>query len=65
MCIWDSIFENEKIYLNPIYDINNKNEIEMNYKKIKLWKNYFFRFEKGENDINYISRYIKRYYNIL
>ena len=60
MSIWDSVFENEKIYLNPIYDINNKNEIEMNYKKIKLWKNYFFRFEKGENDINYISRYIKK-----
>ena len=58
--IWDDVFENEKKYVNPIYDINNKEEIEINYKKIKLWKNYFFKYEKGENEINYINKYVKK-----
>jgi hypothetical protein len=29
--------------------------IEINYKKIKLWEDYFFRFEKGEKKGDYIN----------
>jgi hypothetical protein len=35
--------------MNPIYKRKeNDRELEFNYKKIKLWEDYFFRFEKGE-----------------
>ena len=46
--------------MNPIYNKKNENKennfgIEINYKKIKLWEDYFFRFEKGEKKENYIN----------
>ena len=49
-----------KTNLNPIYDENNDQPIQINYKKIKLWKEYFLRFEKGQKDGNYINKYIRK-----
>ena len=47
--IWSYIYENKKKFMNPIYKRKeNDRELEFNYKKIKLWEDYFFRFEKGE-----------------
>ena len=55
--IWEYVLENKKRFLNPIF--NRKKEdnlvLEINYKKIKLWEDYFFRFEKGEKKGNYIN----------
>ena len=58
--IWTEILEKEKEFKNPIYDENNEQEIQINYKKIKLWKEYFLRYEKGKNDINYINKFINK-----
>ena len=58
--IWNDILEKEKEFKNPIYDANNDQEIQINYKKIKLWKEYFLRFEKRKNDINYINKFINK-----
>ena len=43
-------------YLNPIYDPNNNKVMSINYKKIKLWTEYFYRFEKGDNEKNYLKQ---------
>ena len=58
--IWNDILEKEKEFKNPIYDANNDQEIQINYKKIKLWKEYFLRFEKVKNDMNYINKFINK-----
>ena len=53
--IWKYVLENKKKFLNPIYNKKNEEEIGINYKKIKLWEEYFYRFEKGENNEIYID----------
>ena len=59
--IWSYVFENKKKFMNPIYkrkndNNNNKdNELNINYKKIKLWEDYFFRFEQGEKKGTYFE----------
>ena len=58
--IWNDILEKENEFKNPIYDEKNEQEIQINYKKIKLWKEYFLRFEKRKNDINYINKFINK-----
>ena len=58
--IWNDILEKENEFKNPIYDEKNEKEIQINYKKIKLWKEYFLRFEKRKNDINYINKFINK-----
>ena len=58
--IWNEILEKENEFKNPIYDEKNEQEIQINYKKIKLWKEYFLRFEKRKNDINYINKFINK-----
>ena len=58
--IWNEILEKENEFKNPIYDEKNEKEIQINYKKIKLWKEYFLRFEKRKNDINYINKFINK-----
>ena len=39
---------------------NNEKEIQINYKKIKLWKEYFLRFEKGQKEGNYVNLFVKK-----
>ena len=58
--IWTEVLERKKEFLNPIYDTNNEQPIQINYKKIKLWNEYFLRFENGQNGGNYIKKYIKK-----
>ena len=58
--IWNDILEKENEFKNPIYDEKNEQEIQINYKKIKLWKEYFLRFEKGKNEMNYINKFINK-----
>ena len=60
--IWSDILNNKKEYLNPIYDENNNEEIYINYKKIKLWSEYFYKFEKGESEDFYRSLLNKKYF---
>ena len=61
--IWSMIIKEKKKYLNPIYDPNNNENININYKKIKLWTEYFYRFEKGESKKNYIRQFTLKMYN--
>ena len=58
--IWNDILEKENEFKNPIYDEKNEQEIQINYKKIKLCKEYFLQFEKRKNDINYINKFINK-----
>ena len=70
--IWSYVLENKKNFMSPIFrrkkenDINNNNNIEntleMNYKKIKIWEDYFFRFEKGEKKGKYFELINKKLY---
>ena len=58
--IWNYIKENEKKYLNKLYDKEDEKSLRINYKKIKLWKDYFYRFEKGYKEENYFKSYDKK-----
>jgi hypothetical protein len=58
--IWSEVMKRKKEFLNPIYDENNEKEIQINYKKIKLWKEYFLRFEKGQKEGNYVNLFVKK-----
>ena len=69
--IWSYVLENKKNFMSPIFrrkkenDINNnniENTLEMNYKKIKIWEDYFFRFEKGEKKGKYFELINKKLY---
>ena len=54
--IWSVVMKEKKYYLNPIYDPDNNKAMNINYKKIKLWSEYFYRFEKGDNEYNYLKK---------
>ena len=54
LSIWNYIKENEKKFINPIYDPEDDGELNINYKHIKIWKDYFLRFEK-ENIISILE----------
>ena len=58
--IWSEVMKRKKEFLNPIYDENDEKEIQINYKKIKLWKEYFLRFEKGQKEGNYVNLFVKK-----
>ena len=66
--IWTKVMENKNNFMNPLYDENNNDEFFINYKKIKLWKEYFYKYEKGENEELYTDILIKKineYKNII
>ena len=58
--IWSIVMERKKYYLNPIYDPNNNEKMSINYKTIRLWREYFYRFEKGEKEQDYILLFNKK-----
>ena len=66
--IWCYVLENKKKFMSPIYrkkkdnDGNNDIPLEMNYKKIKIWEDYFFRFEKGEKKGKFFELINKKLY---
>ena len=51
--IWNYIKENENQFINNIYNPEDDGELLFNCKTIKLWKEYFYRFEK-EDSRNYV-----------
>ena len=48
--IWNYIKDNESKFINKIYNPDDERSLIINYKKIKLWVDYFYRFEKGNNE---------------
>ena len=48
--------QKQKLLVYPIYEPNNNKAMSINYKKIKLWTDYFYRFEKGENTKHYLKQ---------
>ena len=48
--IWNYIKDNEKKFINQIYNPDDERGLIINFKKIKLWRDYFYRFEKGNNE---------------
>ena len=58
--IWSEVMLQKKYYLNPIYDPNNNEPITINYKKIKFWDEYFYRYEKGEQTQKYLKLFNKK-----
>ncbi len=52
--IWSEIKKNEYIYINPIYKDDN-NPIAINYKRINIWSDFFYRFEKNKQDHIYLN----------
>ena len=47
-----------------MYDKNNEKFLEINYKKIKLWTDYFYRFEKGYKEDQYFNVFDKKLNNL-
>ncbi len=50
LSIWNYIKDNEDKFINKLYDPNDNRGLIINMKKIKLWREYFYRFEKGNSD---------------
>ena len=49
--IWSYIKQNESKFINHIYkDEDSNRPLTMNFKQIRLWRDYFYRFEKGNNE---------------
>ena len=57
--IWNYIKENENKFINKIYNPDDERGLIINYKQISLWKDYFYRFEKGNNE-NCFEEYDKK-----
>ena len=47
--IWNYIKENENKFINIIYDPEDDGELIINLKTIKIWKDYFYKFEKEDS----------------
>ena len=58
--IWNYIKQNEKKFINKLYNKDDNKALVFNYKKIKIWKDYFYRFEKGNNEEYYFHEYDKK-----
>ena len=52
--IWSEIKKNESMYKNHIYKDSNS-PIEINYKRINVWYDYFYRFEKNKQENIYMN----------
>ena len=49
--IWSYIKQNQSKFINHIYKEDNLNRsLTMNFKQIRLWRDYFYKFEKGNNE---------------
>ena len=59
LSIWNYIKENEKKFINPFYDPEDEGHLSFNAKNIKLWRDYFSRFEK-ENVITILEDYNRK-----
>ena len=63
--IWNYVKENENKFINKIYNPDDERGLNINFKKIKLWRDYFYRFEKGNNEYCFdeYDKKIKTYEN--
>ena len=49
--IWSYIKQNESNFINHIYKEDDYNRgLTINFKQIRLWRDYFYKFEKGNNE---------------
>jgi hypothetical protein len=53
LSIWNYVKENEDTFINYIYDPEDNGQLAISYKRVKLWSDYFCRFEKGGNGYLY------------
>ena len=53
LSIWNYVKENEDNFINYIYDPEDNGQLAISYKRVKLWSDYFCRFEKGGNGYLY------------
>lgn len=63
--IWNYVKENENKFINKIYNPDDERGLNINFKKVKLWRDYFYRFEKGNNEYCFdeYDKKIKTYEN--
>ena len=59
LSIWNYIKDNEEKFINKIYNPDDDRGLIVNCKKIKIWRDYFYRFERGNNE-NYLEEYDKK-----
>ena len=52
--IWNQVYLDKKYFLNHIYEPKDTSPLYINYKRIQLWKDYFYQFEKGGKEEDYI-----------
>ena len=57
--IWNYIKRNEDKFINYIYNPSDNGVLTINYKNIKIWKEYFFKYEK-ENPRYCLEEYNKK-----
>lgn len=57
--IWTYVYDNLDMFLNPLYnqEENDNSEMKLSLKKIELWKDYFYRFDKFSNKHNLTQLY--------
>ena len=58
--IWNYIKENENKFINIIYDPEDDGELLINFKTIKIWKDYFYKFEKEDSKNFVLEEYEKQ-----
>lgn len=46
LSIWNYIIDNKDKFMNPKYNPKDYGELTINYKKIGIWMDYFYKFEK-------------------
>ena len=63
--IWSEIILQRKNYYNPLYD-EDKNPLNVSYDmpKMKLWKEFFFKYDKEGNE-NLILKSCLKNYNVM
>ena len=59
LSIWNYIKDNEDKFINKLYNPDDDRGLMINFKKVKLWREYFYRFEKGSNE-SLIEEYDKK-----
>ena len=63
--IWTFVKLNENKFINPIYDSENLRPLNINYKNIKLWNDYFCRFDSMSGYLEDYNKKINKYKTII
>ena len=54
LSIWNYIIDNKDKFINPKYNPKDYGELTINYKKIGIWMDYFYKFEKDNTNYYYL-----------